>query len=208
MCGICTLAVIVGMESLGRMLRPSVSADEGAPKAAVVVREPDPKLAPDFRVGDIAPDFTLPDSKDVEHRLSALVRRETLLCFTCGCAKCLDVQTYLGILMKRAGAKAGPVISVSTMPKAREASYRRDTKLRQTILYESKGGPVMKQYRGHPCPRIYGLKADRTVAWIGMSPDEAGSVSDIGMEMAAKLGFQPEFPRPPPPGAAASPPGH
>jgi hypothetical protein len=190
--GLGIVALLIGGEWMMRTLRP-------ASDTAVAAKPPDPAMIPDFQVGDAAPDFTLPDSKEVPHRLSDLVKSDTLLCFTCGCSSCLDVQTYLGILMKRLGAKAPQVISVTNMPKEREASYFRDTKLKQTLLYEQKGGPIMKQYRGHPCPRIYALLPDRTISHIGMSPKDAVSVSDLGFEMAAMLGVPREGPGGAPP---------
>src|SRR5687767_4183974 len=114
--GLAVLALLVGGEWVIRSLRP-------APKVETTVKPPDPSMVPEFKVGDPAPDFTLPDSKEVPHRLSDLVKRDTLLCFTCGCSSCLDVQGYMGILTKRLGSRAPKVVSVSTMPKEREASY-------------------------------------------------------------------------------------
>lgn len=189
--GIAVLALLIGGDWVVRMLRP-------VPISEDVVKAADPKMVPDFKVGDVAPDFELPDSKEVPHRLSELVKRKTVLSFICGCSNCLDVQSYLGILIKRLGKEAPDVISVTTMPKEREASYRRDTKLKQTLLFERKEGPIMTQYRGHPCPRIYMLNGDRTVEFIGTSPNDVVSVREIGMQMASALGFPYEGPGGPP----------
>lgn len=150
------------------------------------------RYAPDFKVGDVAPDFELPDHSGKPHRLSRLVHRDTLLSFICACASCVDVQTYTGILIKRMGPAAPDLITVTTMPKDREETYFRDTQLKQRLLYEPKEGPVMELYRGHPCPRLYRLRADRTVAWIGSSPGETPFVQAIGNELAVNLGFEPE----------------
>lgn len=150
------------------------------------------KFAPEFRVGEVAPDFTLSDRAGAQHRLSDLVRRDTLLCFICGCSNCLDLQTYLAILIRKMGSGAPDVISVTTMPKDREETYYRDTRLKQQLLYEPKDGPVMQQYRGHPCPRVYRLRGDRTVAWIGSSPGDRPYLTLIGNELAEHLGFPPE----------------
>jgi peroxiredoxin len=40
-------------------------------------------------VGAKAPDFTLPDGAGKPHKLSDMVRRDTLLYFICGCANCI-----------------------------------------------------------------------------------------------------------------------
>lgn len=176
------LVLIVIAAEVG--LRFSAQAGSGPAPSSI--------YAPDFSVGDPAPDFTLPDRHNKPHRLSDLVRRDTLLFFTCGCANCIDLQTYTGILVKRMGAAAPDLITVTTMPKEREESYYRDTQLKQHLLYEPKEGPVMALYRGHPCPRIYRLRGDRTVSWIGTSPGDTPFVQAIGNELAANLGFEPE----------------
>jgi hypothetical protein len=152
----------------------------------------DQSTAPGFKVGDPAPNFELPDRTGKRHRLSDLLRRDTLVCFTCGCAKCLDLQTYLALLLKRLGKSAPEVITVTTMPPEREDAYVRDTQLHAVYLYEPKKGPVMEEYRGHPCPRVYQVGADGRVEWIGSSPGDSQFVQLIGNELAEHLGFPPE----------------
>jgi hypothetical protein len=182
--GLGLLLLLIGYDVVNRSLRGTTA----------VVRAPEPKQIPPFRVGDLAPDFALPDSSGSTFQLSHLVSRDTLLCFTCGCSNCLDLQTYLGILVKRMGAKAPDVITVTTMPRDREATWFRDTHLKQRFLYERKEGPVVANYRGHPCPRVFRLKGDRTVAWIGTSPTDVDFFQLIGNEMAENLGFAAERP--------------
>lgn len=183
-----TLAVllgVVGVEAVGRMLRaPAAGALAGSAALGSV------SYYPDFRVGDLAPDFELPDREGKPHRLSELVRRDTMLFFACGCSHCMEVQTLLGILSKKLRDKTPAVISVTTMPRDRERTWERDTGVKQTFLYEGKDGPVFAQYRGHPCPRIYRLKPDRRVAWISISLNETPYLSDLGDQMAAVLGIK------------------
>lgn len=179
-CGILLLLVLF---DVGRRL---LAAPRPLP-AAVEAGSPPP-----FKVGDPAPDFELPDRTGKRHRLSSMVRRDTLVCFTCGCANCLDLQTYLAMLLKRMGKKAPDVITVTTMPREREETYIRDTGLKAPYLYEPKKGPVMALYRGHPCPRVYHLRGDRTVAWIGSSPEESQFLQLVGNELAEHLGFSRE----------------
>ncbi len=143
---------------------------------------------PDFRVGDRAPDFTLPDSKGQPHRLSELATNDTMLCFICGCNNCRDLQTYMGQLISRIHENAPTVVSVATMPKEGNDAWIRDTVLRQTILYEKKEGPIMTQYKGHPCPRVYRLKPGMRVQWIGPSTKDTPYLEAIGRAVAANLG--------------------
>jgi AhpC/TSA family protein len=180
------IIVVAGVEA-GRQILVG-SATEG-PRA-------ESSFKPGFDVGAVAPDFTLPDSKQKPHRLSELIKKDTLLCFTCGCENCRQLQTYLSGLRSRMKAKAPQVISVTTaLPDAEEA-YIRDTGLPHLILYEAKesGTPVMELYKGHPCPRVYRLHADRKVAWISPSPGEVPP-TEVGLALAAHLGFDPNLER-------------
>src|SRR5688572_2916328 len=98
--GIGAVGLMLTAEWVARTFSPPQSLGSAAAEnqAEMHVGKPiDPKMVPDFNVGDQAPDFSLPDSKEVTHRLSELVKKDTVLCFTCGCANCLDVQTYMGI---------------------------------------------------------------------------------------------------------------
>ena len=190
--GLGLLAVIVGAEQAKGLLAPP--SPPKPPAAAPTPVSSNGRNNPAFAVGDSAPDFALPDAKGARRRLSDLVRRDTMLCFACGCAQCLDIQTYLGMLKQRMGANGPDVISVTSMPVDREQSWVRDTSLQQTFLYDKKDGPVMSRYKGHPCPRLYRLKADRTVSWIGSSPVDQPELEQLGHEMAANLGFPNEGP--------------
>ncbi len=149
-----------------------------------------PQHMPKFKVGDEAPDFSLANAKGVPQTLSKLVKRDTLLCFTCGCSNCRQLQVYLGALTKDLGAKAPDVITVTTSAPEAEQSYRRDVPLKHTMLYEPQQGPVMAEYKGHPCPRVYGLSKDRKVTWISSSLKVIPITSEIAHEMARHLGFE------------------
>lgn len=149
-------------------------------------------MAPDFKVGDKAPDFTLPDAKKQPVTLSKLVKGDTLLWFTCGCNNCMEVQEYMGQLSKKLGPKAPAIVNVTTMLPDREETWLRDTKLKQTIVYEPSGqGPVGTQYKGHPCPRYYRIKPDQTVAVIGESPHTITDMKLMARNLASDLGFAP-----------------
>jgi peroxiredoxin len=180
-----------------------VSADLGVrwvragalPRAA-----PPPSMDPAFKVGDEAPDFSLPNRDGSRHTLSALVRSDTLLCFICGCARCRALQTYIALLEKRMAAKPPKVISIASSAPEAEAAYVRDTGLKQTILYENARGQVNRTYRGHPCPRVFQLDAGRRVRYISPSGTDDAAVTRIAQDVARLLGF-----RQPGEGGAADP---
>ncbi|MGV3724063.1 MAG: redoxin domain-containing protein [Actinomycetota bacterium] len=185
---ICAALGILGALILFDVGSHLLASDTDAPASPQVAKRPD---AP-FAVGEKAPDFTLPDSKGKPHQLSDLVQRDTLLCFTCGCANCIDLQSLTALMLERLRERAPDVISVTTMPTDREETYFRDTRLKQRLLYERKEGPIMRQYGGHPCPRVYRLSSDRTITWVGSSPAQSRELRRIGLELAAQLGFTPE----------------
>lgn len=149
-----------------------------------------PQHMPAFKVGDVAPDFSLPNAKGEPQSLSKLVKRDTLLCFTCGCSNCRQLQTYLAALNKPLGAKAPDVITITTSAPEAEKAYRRDVPLEHTLLYEAQQGPVMEEYKGHPCPRVYGVDKDRKVTWISSSLKLIPMTAEIASELASHLGFR------------------
>lgn len=148
------------------------------------------RIRPKFRIGDQAPDFELPDRTGKTHRLSALVREPTMLCFLCGCSNCRDLQTYIGKLVPKLGARAPKIIGVTTASPESEEAWVRDTKLKQTMLYEAKGGKVMEEYRGQPCPRVFKLTSLGKVEWISPSPAFEPILTNIGGGVALELGFK------------------
>jgi peroxiredoxin len=160
---------------------------------------PDPnalrtEMAPGFKEGEKAPDFTLPDAAGKKRRLAELVKGDTLLTFSCGCSNCRDVQAYLGKLRAQMGGKFPAVVTVATSPPEAEKSWIRDTELPQTMLFDNvQTKDVGNLYKGHPCPRVFRLDADRTVTWIGPSPRELPSpmnMEPMGYLVANQLGFE------------------
>jgi len=165
---------------------------------------PSPDMAkqydPDFKVGDPAPDFSLKDKDSVPHSLTSLVKGDTLLMFICGCENCRNMQNYMVKCFERLGDRAPAVVSVATIDPASEAAYRRDVKLKQTILYDNTPNPTKMVltsqqkigdiYKGHPCPRIFRLSADRKVTWIGRSPAQMPSPNAGYQMVAAQLGMR------------------
>jgi hypothetical protein len=150
---------------------------------------PRPLWAPDFDPKDPAPDFELPDAKGKPQRLSRLIEGATFVGFAGEDEQSLRLFRYLGVLRKRMGQYAPRFITIATFPPNREAEFRRRTELPQIILYERKGGPVAKQYKADPAPRIFSLSREGTVRSVGLSRMEASMVA-IGNTAALDLGFK------------------
>ncbi len=168
------------------------------PKPPPPPEDPLAKVKPPFEVGDSAPDIILPDSKGQIQQLSKVVRKPSLMIFSCGCANCRTFQTYLGMLVKKLGPKAPDIISAGSTDPAAEEAWVRDTGLRQYVMmYEKGAGPeatpkthYIDDWKGHPCPRAFGLDKKLKVSWIGTSPEQTqGSIYPLQLELAEKLGF-------------------
>jgi peroxiredoxin len=172
-----------GRRVLGGTGQPDVKASAEAIKSSWL---------PAFKVGDSAPDFALPDANSEPHKLSELVKSDSMLFFACGCENCKQIQTWLSRLVQQKKIKHMPnVITVTSAPPEAEKAWIRDTSLKQKILYAPHGDKapdVMSIYKGKPCPRIYLLKGDRTVKFIGKSMSEVPGVQMIGMEIVKELG--------------------
>jgi peroxiredoxin len=148
------------------------------------------EMEPTFKAGELAPDFALPDSKKKVHKLSEIVKSKSVLFFACGCNNCREVQTLLAAIRDRKKSDVPSVITVTSAAPESEEAWIRDTGLPQTMLFWSAGvsPDPMAIYKGKPCPRVYVLNPDRTVKFIGPSPNDVPSMQAIGMKVAQELG--------------------
>jgi hypothetical protein len=112
------------------------------------------------------------------------------------------------------GKDAPPVVTITSMPAAGEAAWIRDTKLKQTFLFQPhEGDPaekvayddMMRQlkgkdvptltdlYKGHPCPRIYRMDKGLKVTYIGPSNADAPDPISAGPYLAYDVARDMEF---------------
>jgi hypothetical protein len=155
-----------------------------APARAVFLSD---SFAPEFRVGDRAPNFAFPDRSGKSRSLREFSGSDALLCFICGCERCRGLQSFLHRAQSQPGGKVPAVISVTSgMPEGEDA-YRRDVPLKQVIVYGDPASPVWTLYRGHPCPRVFRIKGGR-VAWISPSPQSV-SAEEGALALAFELGI-------------------
>lgn len=171
------ILLLVGIDVGRRMIAGPAPAEAPKPVSA----------KPDFKIGDPAPDFTFPDEKKQPRKLSELVKRDTLLTFSCGCNQCREFQTWTGKIMKTLGKRAPEVISVNTTQPDSAEAWKRDTGLQQVMLYGSHSQGPAAPYHGSPCPRSFLIGPDRKVKWIGGSRNEGRMVQQLGMELAQAL---------------------
>lgn len=180
------IIVLAGIDIGRRMLQPA-TGDESP-----TMNEQAEASTPAFKVGDPAPDFTLPDSSGTNRSLSGLVKKDSLLLFTCGCSNCKDIESYLSQILPKMKRRPDVISVTSAKPDAEKAWFR-DTRLPHPILYDQDNLPVMEMYKGHPCPRVYRLTGDRKITWIGPSMSEYPTpdiaVPDMGNRVAENLGF-------------------
>ncbi len=150
---------------------------------------PRPMWAPNFDVGNPAPDFELPDAKGKKHRLKELTQGATFVGFAGNDEQSVRLFRYLGILRKRMGQYAPKFVTVATFSPEEEAEFRRRTDLPQTILYEQKNGAIATEWKADPAPRIYSLSREGIVRSLGLSPREASMVG-IANTAALDMGFK------------------
>jgi peroxiredoxin len=178
-----TLIGLISIDIARQMVRSATEKPEPPP--------PPTKPDPDFKVGDLAPDFSLPDAKGKRVQFSKVAKGDSMLWFTCGCSNCLEVQEYMSTLSQRLGKRAPSIVNVTTMEATREAAWLKDSKLAQTILYEPDArSPVGMMYKGHPCPRFFRITPERKVAAIGPSPSTLPDMRMMSMMLADTLGFK------------------
>ena len=195
----------IGIDVGRRMYSPPKPDDSQAQKAS---------HEPPFKVGGTAPDFTLPDDHGQKHALSELVKGDTIVTFTCGCSSCRDMHTYMAKVLAKMGKNAPPVVTITSMPPAGEASWLRDTKLQQTFLFQPHEGvpeekaaydDMMRQlkgkdvptltdlYKGHPCPRVYRLDSGMKVTYIGPSAADSTTPPLASTQIAYNFAQEMDF---------------
>jgi hypothetical protein len=86
------------------------------------------------------------------------------------------------------------VIGVTTQNVEYEESYREQTGLDQVLLYEGRAGQGgTAPYKGHPCPRLFRVDAERRVTWIGPSPNEVPNMEYMANMLLNELGFRTKY---------------
>jgi thioredoxin-dependent peroxiredoxin len=149
---------------------PDASARSGAEVArcSSPARSPRPQPAPAVatsppRVGQPAPDFTLPTRTGDKIQLRYLHARPVLLCFFCNCGLCRAVATELARtpeLMRKA-----QVVVVASDPNVVDHLFGRETGLEALYLKDATP-PVARRYGSEGCPRCWLLDARGIVRFV------------------------------------------
>jgi peroxiredoxin len=141
-----------------------------------------------LRVGMAAPEFSLPDELDRERGLTDLDGKPAVLLFLCGCSRCYLMVHALQATEKGLGGEKPRHMVVTTMTPSEARSWQERTGFHALFLFEkSSHGPVISQYAGHPCPRVYVLDGRRSIRYISPSPEGNADPERVMADLAAAL---------------------
>jgi peroxiredoxin len=125
------------------------------------------------RVGQEAPDFTLPGMDGRQRRLYDFIGTRTVLTFLCGCARCQGMVHTLNEMEEYRDDKPPyQHLAVARMDPEALPRWIEDTGYEGFVFVEVKDGPVMTRYQGEPCPRIFVLDPDFAIVHVTPSPEE------------------------------------
>jgi peroxiredoxin len=142
----------------------------------------------ELHAGMVAPDFGLPDDADRTRRLSELDGKPTVLLFLCGCDRCYLMVRALQETEKGLRGEKPRHVVVTTMTPSEADTWQVRTGFHALFLFEkSSRGPVMQQFAGHPCPRVYVLDSRRSIKYISPSPKGEAKPEQVMAELAAAL---------------------
>lgn len=191
-CG--SVGVLVGADALVRTLRGAPRAVEppaqNAQRDAAMAGSRSGEIAVKTGLSKdtLAPDFELPEQSGRRRKLSDFAGKPTLLAFYCGCARCGMMAQMIYEIETSMGPKQPQNVAVVTMDPASLDTWARNSRFRGTMLLEAKKGPVMAQYSGHPCPRVYLLGPDQRIRYVTPSPENPQSPEQILDPLAAAMG--------------------
>lgn len=197
---------------LGGLAAVFVLLTLGVGLLALTSRPPGPAAGADrppaleLRVGQAAPDFALPDDANRTRRLSELDGEPSVLLFLCGCGRCYLMVSALQEIEKQLHGETPRHLVVTTMSPAEAESWQQRTGFQALFLFEKNSqGPVIHQFAGHPCPRVYVLDSRRSIRYISPSPEGNAEPEHMKADLAAALRVSAQEAPAPAPDRRASP---
>ncbi len=139
-------------------------------------------------LGSQAPDFKLADMDGRTRSLSEFRGNTTVLAFFCGCGRCAIMAQLLGNMEELIAGKKPQNVAVASIKPSLLPQWQENTGFKAVFLPEVKKGPVVTQYRGEPCPRVYVIDPDLRIRHVTPTPREDRPASDILNPLARALG--------------------
>src|SRR5262249_51164704 len=121
-------------------------------------------------------------------RLSELEGKPAVLLFLCGCSRCYLMVEALQQIEKQLPGEKPRHLVVTTMSAGEAESWQKRTGFDALFLFEQNShGPVIHEYSGHPCPRVYVLDNQRSIRYISPSPEGNAEPERMKADMTAAL---------------------
>jgi peroxiredoxin len=131
----------------------------------------DPKFAGPFKIGDVAPDFTLKDAKGRDVSLSQFRGKRVLLNFYCGCSLCRGVATTWTNMMSQPRMRPTVLLAVASFEKDYDQTFRKECGWKGLLLYDLKPHRVVAtKYDSRICPRVWVLDEQGKILFTNPSP--------------------------------------
>jgi peroxiredoxin len=135
--------------------------------------QPDAKFAGPFKIGQVAPDFTLKDAKGRPVSLHQFRGKRVLLNFFCGCSFCQAVAVDWQHLLKEPGLRPTAVLAVAHYSLEHDKEFRKETGATFPILFDTEHRDISTRYDSHICPRVWVLDEQGRILYTNPSPIQA-----------------------------------
>ncbi len=146
------------------------------------------KLAAGPRVGDPAPDFTLPTlAKGNKVNLHDFRGRPVLISFYCGCYLCRGVAKELEKLEKAPLKHRPVVLGLASFSQDRLVPFIHDTGAKHTLYLHDEGKHVGRQWGSTVCPRVWVVDESGKIAFRHEEPEGSMQPSPVPAEVKAVL---------------------
>ena len=126
-------------------------------------------------VGEMAPDFTLPDLSGRMVSLSSFRGKPVVLGFFCGCYRCREAATKIGKLQRQ--GNLSNLVAVVGLDVDGARDFQRSTCLQGEVLIDPSDS-VSERYASDFCPRFWLTTRSGTIEYRSGTGLQAGELDD------------------------------
>jgi len=130
---------------------------------------------PDLQVGQLAPNFSLPDLGGRMQTFSSQRGGGCVLAFFCGCSRCRSAA--IKIAAEQRQHKIGPVTSVVALVPGAAQVFQSETGIRGMMLTDP-SDTVAGKYQSSYCPRLWAISSSGTILYLSDIALEGQSLTD------------------------------
>jgi peroxiredoxin len=152
----------------------------------------DPKFAGPFKIGDVAPDFSLKDAKGRTVSLSQYRGKRVLLNFYCGCSFCREVATTWTNMLSQPRMRPTALLAVCSFGPDYDQQFRKESGWKGVVLYDEKPfRPVAVKYDSKICPRVWVLDEQGKIMFTNPSPVQVPPGPELEMAVRPFISLDP-----------------